>query len=338
MSNTPIAALLLIILLLPITILAQKGNSEDKIRLILKDINTKEEIKEIFIEVTLINTEDNEEASFTDYLTTSTLAFNLPEGHDLVIIKADKLTTRGKDYYFYGRLSTPQPMQTAELLMFPVGSAIGTVTDNLKNLVKDAQLKFQCDKDYGDLAPIKTDKFGSFNSKFTPVGKCKIIATYQNTIGIKEVDIKQGELLDIEIVLDKSVTSSASTSALPLIIILFILFIGIFLIYKKFGQETRQETKKGEVKPKKASTQTHPQPKRIHDILNTLNDREKAVIYHLLENRNESTQARIRHHTHIPKTSLSRTLDSLKNKNIINIDSIGKLKKVKLTSWVLEKK
>ena len=54
-------------------------------------------------------------------------------------------------------------------------------------------------------------------------------------------------------------------------------------------------------------------------------------------NKGEVNQAIIRHNTGIPRTSLSRIMSSLENKNIIKVRKEGKAVKVSLTDWFLEK-
>ena len=77
---------------------------------------------------------------------------------------------------------------------------------------------------------------------------------------------------------------------------------------------------------------------RIKDIINTLNDKESLVVNFLLEHENKSTQSKLKYGVNIPKTTLSRLLEKLEAKNIINIERIGKAKKIELTGWFLGKK
>ena len=69
----------------------------------------------------------------------------------------------------------------------------------------------------------------------------------------------------------------------------------------------------------------------------TLPVRERAVVGLLLGNGNASSQNIIKQKTGIPRTTLIRVLDALEAKKIITTESMGKLKKVRLTPWFLEK-
>ncbi|MCH8818859.1 MAG: Lrp/AsnC family transcriptional regulator, partial [Acidobacteria bacterium] len=81
------------------------------------------------------------------------------------------------------------------------------------------------------------------------------------------------------------------------------------------------------------------------DIITTLGTKEGQVINFLLEEQKKYvdegknaknfyvSQATIIRGLQMPKTSMTRVLESLKNKNIINIEKIGKLKKISFTEW-----
>ena len=91
--------------------------------------------------------------------------------------------------------------------------------------------------------------------------------------------------------------------------------------------------------PSVASAPAHSistRPARADDILKTLSENEKSVVKFLLENNAFGTQARIKNSIGMPKTSLSRILRMLERKRVVEIERIGKLKKVKLTSWFME--
>ncbi len=93
--------------------------------------------------------------------------------------------------------------------------------------------------------------------------------------------------------------------------------------------------------PASTTIQTLPSPHQIHprstDIIKTLGENEKKVAEYLLHNGHHSTQARIKNSIGMPKTSLSRTLHMLERKRVVEIERIGKLKKVRLTQWFLGK-
>jgi len=73
--------------------------------------------------------------------------------------------------------------------------------------------------------------------------------------------------------------------------------------------------------------------KRMQDILKTLPEREQNIVNYLIEENGKSTQARIHHATHIPRSSLTKRIRILQDKNIIEVKEFGKTNIVKLTKW-----
>ncbi|PIY60613.1 hypothetical protein COY95_00875, partial [Candidatus Woesearchaeota archaeon CG_4_10_14_0_8_um_filter_47_5] len=83
----------------------------------------------------------------------------------------------------------------------------------------------------------------------------------------------------------------------------------------------------------------HPQPitlsNRSLDIVRTLLAGEQNVVTYLLENNGGGTQASAKHATGLPLTSLHRYIQSLETKNILVVEKIGKMKKIRLSDWFL---
>lgn len=76
---------------------------------------------------------------------------------------------------------------------------------------------------------------------------------------------------------------------------------------------------------------------RARDIIETLNDREKKVVQFVVKEKGETTQARIRNGTGIPKTSLVRCFQALEARKVISVEKIGKMKKIRFTVWFMGK-
>ncbi|HII88801.1 TPA: hypothetical protein HA253_04345 [Candidatus Woesearchaeota archaeon] len=91
------------------------------------------------------------------------------------------------------------------------------------------------------------------------------------------------------------------------------------------SQEKKKEEKKEALNP------------RARDIIETLNDREKNVVQFTLKEKGETTQARIRNGTGIPKTSLVRCFQALEARKVISVEKIGKMKKIRFTDWFMGK-
>lgn len=208
----------------------------------------------------------------------------------------------------------------------------GTVMDSLDNLVAGAELKADCLE--GKI--FITDKFGSFLMGNLPEGKCRVYANFKDGVGFKDIIIENGTM-DLEIKLDKTIVNiSRDKDNLFLVVVLIILAVLIsliFLYFKLLKKEKKLE--KQELKEEKEIKEL--KQKRVKDIFPTLNSKEKKVVEFLLTNKHQSSQATIRHNTGISRTSLARCLKGLEAKKIISIEKIGKLVKIKLTDWFLEK-
>mgnify|MGYP001595203101 FL=1 len=287
----------------------------------LKDLENKQKIKDILVEITAVNKDTGEEYTLTNFITNNQITIHREKGNYNIIIKVDDLNTDGKDYYYESTLDLKENTQK-EALLFSTGTLRGSVVDNLNNLVK-ADLRFECSKDYGEKLR-STDKYGYFNVNYMPIGNCRIIASKGDSIGLSDIKIEKGEVTEVQIKLDKSKKSN-----LLVYIFALILIIVIVILFSKFKRN--KPIKKSLIKKEETIS------KRTKDITKTLNEKELVVVSFLLQNKYKSTQANIMHNTQIPKTTLIRILDSLKNKKIIEIVTFGKLKKVNLTNWFLDK-
>ena len=287
----------------------------------LKDIENNE-LKDVLVEITAINKDTGEEYTLTSYITENEISINRETGNYKIIVKIDNLDTNGKDFYYNEDIRLDKDTRK-EALLFSTGTLRGTVLDNLDNIVK-ADLRFECSKNYGEEKPKSTDKYGFFTINYMPIGNCRIIASKGDTVGLSDVIIEEGKVAEIQIKLNESKKSS-------LFIYILIIFVVILLII--LLSKIKRKVKISKPKNKKEKIIS----KRANDIMKTLNEKELSVVNLLLQNKYKSTQATIMHNTQIPKTTLIRVIDSLQNKKIIEIETLGKLKKVNLTNWFLDK-
>lgn len=319
--------LLLSIILVALSFLPQTiaQDNTDNINITIKDAYTKEPITDVFL---VINYEDIE---LNKFVGPGVFSVDLiPQAN--TVIKGDILNTFGKDYYL--RTNTFSNI----LYLFPSATLSGMVKDNLDNVVGYADLKFECSNDVGYVFPEKTDKFGSFSVEYAPAGQCKIYAYYKNAVGMQEITLERGALVDTEIKLDKSIVSEEKPTIFNftfLIIIFVLVFIIVLAVILKSSlkQYKRKQTKIN-VEADKSSNNVG---KRAEDIIRTLNEKEKEIVEFIIENNNITVQSKIRHALKIPRTSLSRILASLEKKKIIECEKHGKAVKIKFTDWFLEK-
>jgi len=206
----------------------------------------------------------------------------------------------------------------------------GVVLDSLDNLVDGAELKADCLMD----ERFVTDKFGSFMIEGLPSGNCRIYATFADGVGFEDIVIEE-KTLDLEIKLDKTIVKFSERSNYNvLLFVLGIVILILILLYFKLLRKERKIERKVKEEEKEIKRSEH---KRARDILKTSNAKERKIIEFLLDNNHISSQSKIRHNTGITRTSLARCLKGLEAKNIVSLERIGKLVKVKLTEWFLEK-
>jgi uncharacterized membrane protein len=73
-------------------------------------------------------------------------------------------------------------------------------------------------------------------------------------------------------------------------------------------------------------------------VMETLTDRERAIVNALIKHNGEITQADLRYETGIPKSSLTGILRSLERRKIINKKEWGRTNVIELSKWFLTKK
>ena len=98
--------------------------------------------------------------------------------------------------------------------------------------------------------------------------------------------------------------------------------------------------KKKSKKPKKEHSEVKTEEKhskQTQALMKTFSEKEQKVVDFLLKHNNLTSQAKIRHNTKIPRTSLTRVLKSLEKKKIAEIEKEGKMVSVKLTKFFLGK-
>ncbi len=76
----------------------------------------------------------------------------------------------------------------------------------------------------------------------------------------------------------------------------------------------------------------------MQKVIDTLSEKEKAIIDVIIKNGGSSTQADIRYETGIPKSSLTGIINALKRKNIIKKVEKGRTNIIELSEWFLSEK
>jgi len=287
--------------------------------LTLKDITNNNDVNDIIVRTII-----DDKASNYYIAQDEILKINLEDGLHNITILADDINTEGLDYYGKEQITVNNNLIEV-FLLFPVGTLRGIVTDQLGNAIPNSDIKFECSKDIGVSYPEKTDRFGTFNTE-VPIGSCTIYALLGKSVVSEEVVIEKGNLATIELKIEQK--TELKVWLWILLIVVATAVIKLLFIFLKPKKDLEEIIK---VKTGKVSL-----GKRAKDIIATLRDREKKVIEMLVKN-GTMTQAKLHYETGLAKSSLFRVVQSLERKNAITTQKIGKVKKVTLSDWFLEK-
>jgi len=226
--------------------------------------------------------------------------------------------------------------EKTEFLVYPSGYLKGKVMDLAGNLIPNAELTFNCYSEFSFNYPNKADNVGFFTVKNIPVGSCSVVASKNEVVGSVEFGIEKGEVVSVEVVLGESLAKKSNFVIWVitiLVLILVVLLIIWFNIKKKIKKPKKVEKKEhSEEKDEELEEKLSKQTKAL---MKTLSEKEKKIVDFLLEHNNLASQAKIRHNTKIPRTSLTRVLQSLEKKKIAEIEKEGKMVSVKLSKFFL---
>ncbi len=222
----------------------------------------------------------------------------------------DDASTPGKDNYMQTTMALEYEMEK-EITMLPVATINGIVKDKLENVIRGAELEYGCNSYYDNKFPSETSKFGTFIIDNAPIGQCTIHASKRDLVGNVNIELTQGELEEVVIVLDQPVKEEQGLSVSWLILIVVLICVAaLHFIF-------RSKKKKEDFDP-------------FETILKTLSANEKKVMTYLKDNDKKSTQAQLKTELMIPHTTLFRVLDRLEKKNLISVKKFGKVKKVEM--------
>jgi uncharacterized membrane protein len=319
-----LALILLFIMLLPLAIAIDETN-------IIFTSPDKQDFTNYYLTLNFAD------AQYTELLSSSQAKIPLLNKEQSLQVTLDLLETPAIDYYGSGKYKD-------NFLVFPVGYVQGTVVDNAGNLVSNAELSFNCYSSFTVDFPDSSDNLGFFNIPKTPIGECIVIASKDGVVGKQNFEIKLGEISSVEVSLAGNMDNKNSSHLIWLIVILIsLILIGLLIWYLLKNDIINFKKKKPLTKEKVEEnskdieeTSENNISKKTTAILETLNDKEKKVVNFLLENNYQQSQSKIRHATKIPRTSLSRVLQSLERKKIISIKKEGKLVDISLTSFFLD--
>lgn len=324
------AIFILSFLILPIVTEAELSNTV----FVFYDASTKESVSEVLLDVEL-----NGESKQYYIEKGKDLILNLEQKDYKIKILANRQGTSGYDYYTSFSLETIDSSQIKVVYLYPVGSLYGTVKDSLDNVISGAELQFECGKDFSVEYPKTSDSFGAFSLNAVPVGKCQVSAMYGKSIGTGSVDVEKGSKSEVIIKLDHSrITGGVNYFWIAGIILILVLGLIYYFRKKIFPQESETHDIRQETALEIEHTIKHLPVKlgqRGQDLLKTLRDNEQRIVLFLVEQEKPVHLSLIHYKTGLSKGSLSRNIDSLESKNIIETHMEGKVRKIKLSEWFL---
>ena len=299
--------------------------------LTLVDAISKEPLGDVFVNLKL-----NGEVSHYFLEKEENLKVHLPEGEYQAQFLVNNPLTKGYDYYGEMHFSMRENLIDG-VYLYPVGSLTGFVKDKLNNVIQYADLQFECNNIFNQQFPVEADKFGSFSLDYVPIGHCKVYGGTGGFMGVEEIEIKHGEQVTMEIVLDQVLVSSKRPAFFRLtglvILSLLVFVMVIFYVRKK-----RSTIPKGEVKEaaEKATISASGLGRRGQDLYQTLSANEKRIVDFLLAEGEPVHLSKIHYKTGISKGALFRNLRSLEYKKIVETKREGRVRKVVLSPWFRE--
>jgi uncharacterized membrane protein len=128
-----------------------------------------------------------------------------------------------------------------------------------------------------------------------------------------------------------------SLGYLPLIIALLVISVALIIAVLKLKRREEDTTHHHVEEPQlpKGELEVTPEMARV---METLTDRERAIVKALLKHGGEMTQADLRYETEIPKSSLTGILRTLERRKIIRKKEWGRTNVIELSEWFLSQK
>ena len=124
-----------------------------------------------------------------------------------------------------------------------------------------------------------------------------------------------------------------SLGYLPLIIALLVISVALIIAVLKLKRREEDDGRHAEEPPaKEGGIEKTPEMARV---METLTDREQAIVKALLKHNGEMTQADLRYETEIPKSSLTGILRTLERRQIIRKKEWGRTNVIELSEWFL---
>ena len=265
--------------------------------------------------------------------------------------KTQVLTTKNLETWLFDFFAKTTPGRTEITITFPQGASVSFLDDSNIHWAYNRRGHYVL-----EITPASDEINISCRYRFIDILVDELVDEGADDIEIEdEVNESAGleNLTDIEVykITDDSVgflddLQKFINSNYPVILILILILIILALLFLKyrdnFSAKEEQVVESDEVPEGAQVSQSEIPPAEsvppevAENVLKMLNESEKRII-EMLEQRGEITQAFIYKSTRLPKTTLSRLIKGLEQRNIIDTRIDGRVKWIKLKEWVFEK-
>ena len=198
-----------------------------------------------------------------------------------------------------------------------VGDISGTLFYQNESVASGVMVEIACSG--GEQRETSTSEAGSFLFSKVPEGSCMLSSKSGEESSQLEVNVERGDFRKVEMQLakpDKSLLFGAVALLLLAMLALY-LFLG-----RGKGKIVGAARQKGAKAPP-AKPANVPDRRQL-DLLATLDAKEKKIVEYVQHHAPSSVRvSRLRRDLLIPKTSLTRTLQSLERKQVLKIEKIG---------------
>lgn len=214
----------------------------------------------------------------------------------------DNLSTPALDYYAEEEIITNKTIAYG-MYVYPVGSLNVEVYDGEGNLLPKVPIEIICSEKRYDLL---TNSFGEVNLDRVPMGICDVRANYNGLIGKEQALIDRGSKVDSQLIISTHLREESNFTFLGVLIIILVGYFG----FKKFKRISKAKSA----------------------VISTLSPRDQSIIRALIKYEILGF-SQLQKLTDMPKPTLSRRLVILESKKLLNVEKIGRSRRISLSDW-----
>lgn len=233
----------------------------------------------------------------------------------------------------WGRVQNTSQAAQIPIVLEPVGDIAGTISDSSGAPIGGVAVEIGCSGGYS--ASTLTSHTGAFAFPNARAGTCLLAANASGLSARQEFSLSHGEFKIIELELKEP--------QFPWLLLLgaaLLLAVVSFGIYRHSTGKKKNALKAS--KPDEGHEASKPESmptKRQSDLLTTLDTKEKRIVEFVIHYHPGSVRvSKLRRELLIPKTSLTRTLQSLERKRFLKVEKAGSRMFARLNDFFIDAK